>query len=145
MPRASRTEVFEIPLDAFWEAIVDYKAYPEFADNVVNTRMVKTRDEGARVKFFVKLIKEFNYTLDLYHEYPNRVWWSLVRGDLFEKMDGSWDLAPKGKKQLTVTYTLDVEPKLHIPRPILKRLIGFNLPRVIHNFYERAEVLAPEE
>lgn len=140
MPVASHTKVLEADPDCFWEAIVDYKAYPEWADNVVGTRVLKQEEGGARVKFFLKLIKEFNYTLDLHHDYPNRVWWQLVRGDLFHKMDGAWDLKRKGRK-LEVTYTADIDAKLHIPGFIVKRLVGFNLPRVIDNFHERALLL----
>ena len=140
MPKASRTEVFEMSCQPFYDVIVDYKSYPEFAEGVVGTRMIKTRDDGARVKFFVKMIREVNYTLDLYHDEPNRVWWNLVRGDLFEKMDGEWVLQQKGKK-LEVTYNLDVEAKLHIPTFIMKQLVGFNMPRVIHSFHERARAL----
>lgn len=141
MPSASRTETFEVDLDAFFETIVDYKAYPEFADNVVKTQILKNRDDGARVKFFIHLIRDFNYTLDLFHEYPKRVHWNLVRGDLFGRMDGSWVLERQGKRKLKVTYTVDIEAKLLVPSFILNRLISFNLPRVMTNFYERAKVL----
>lgn len=140
MPTASRTEIFVMNRQQFYDVIVDYKSYPDFAEGVVGTRLIKTRDDGARVKFFVKMIREFNYTLDLYHDEPRRVWWNLVRGDLFEQMDGEWLLEQKGK-QLEVTYSLDVAPKLHIPKVIMKQLVGFNMPRVIQSFYDRARVM----
>ncbi len=142
MPVASRTEVFEMERQRFYAVIVDYKSYPEFAEGVVGTRMLQTREDGARVKFFVKMIREVNYTLDLYHDEPSRVWWNLVRGDLFGKMDGEWQLKQKGKK-LEVTYRLDVKAKLHIPGFIMKQLVGVSMPRVIHSFHERALTLTP--
>ena len=141
MPSARRTETFEADVDAFYQAIVDYKAYPEFADNVTKTQIIKTRDDGARVKFFLHLIRDFNYTLDLYHEYPKRVHWNLVRGDWFSKMDGCWELERQGKKKLKVTYTLDIEAKVLVPNFIVNQLVSFNLPRVMTNFHERAKYL----
>ncbi|HNR29611.1 MAG TPA: SRPBCC family protein [Candidatus Hydrogenedentes bacterium] len=141
MPSATRTETFDVSPDVFYQVIVDYKLYPEFADNVVKTQVLKVRDDGARVKFFVHLIREFNYTLDLYHDPLKRVHWNLVRGDLFSKMDGSWDLKKRGKRKVEVTYSLDIEPKLFVPRMIINRLVSYNLPRVMTNFYERARAL----
>lgn len=145
MPSASRTETYEVDLDAFFETIVDYRAYPQFADNVVKTQLIQCRQDGARVKFFIHLIRDFNYTLDLFHDYPKGVYWNLVRGDLFSKMDGAWELERKGKRKLKVTYTVDIEAKLLVPGFIMNQLVSFNLPRVMTNFYERAKVLEARE
>lgn len=141
MPSATRVEKYDVSQEAFYRVIVDYKSYPEFAENVVKTQMIKAREDGARVKFFVRLIREFNYTLDLHHEPMKRVYWNLVRGDLFSKMDGSWELKKLGKRKVEVTYSLDIEAKLYVPQMIIGRLVSYNMPRVMTNFYERARQL----
>lgn len=145
MSSASRTEIFEVGIAPFYEAIIHYEAYPEFADTVVKIQVLEQREDGARVQFFVNLIREFTYVLDLKHEPMRRVSWRLVCGDLFNKMDGSWDLKPLDDGRLEVTYSLDVEPKLFLPGFILNRLVSFNLPRVMANFHDRARRLEAQE
>ncbi|MBP8130406.1 MAG: hypothetical protein KA184_12575 [Candidatus Hydrogenedentes bacterium] len=145
MPSATRTEKFEVSQEAFYQVIIDYKSYPEFSSEVVRTQLIKGREDGARVKFFVRLIREFNYTLDLCHEPMKRVYWTLVRGDLFSKMDGSWQLKKLGKHKVEVTYSLDIEPKLFVPQMIISRLVSYNMPRVMASFHERARQIEAKE
>jgi ribosome-associated toxin RatA of RatAB toxin-antitoxin module len=140
MPAAVRTEIFEIGLDPFYDTIVNYKAYPEFVEQMTQVRVLKHGDEGARVRFTLHMIRDVQYTLDLVHEYPHRVHWQLVKSDLFRKMDGSWDLKPKGKRKLEVTYTADVEVNVLAPNFLMRQLVSHSLPRMMHTFYERARL-----
>ncbi|MCC6145546.1 MAG: hypothetical protein IT368_17205 [Candidatus Hydrogenedentes bacterium] len=139
MPAASRTEIYEIGLEPFYNTIIDYKSYPEFVDQLRSVRVLKHSETDARVKFTLHLIREVQYTLDLVHEYPHRVAWTLVKSDLFRKMDGAWDLKPKGKRKLQVTYSADVEANVLAPKFIVRQLVSHSLPRMMQTFYERAQ------
>ncbi len=142
MASAQRTKVFDVGIQAFYDVIVDYKSYPEFVDNVRNVRIIKTYDDRIRAKYFLHILKDFDYTLDLYHEPPKAVWWTFVRGSFFKKLDGRWDLKRKGKNKTEVTYTLDVEAKIMAPRMLLRSLVSVSLPKMMDDFAARAKALS---
>ncbi len=141
MLATKRTEVFDVDIQSFYDVVIDYAAYHEFVDNVHKVRVIKQYDDRIRVKFFIHVIKDFDYTLDLYHDSPRRVWWKFVRGDLFKTMDGSWDLRKRGKNKTEVTYTLDVQPKILAPKLLVRSLVSTSLPSMMRAFAERAQEL----
>lgn len=138
MHAATRTEIFDVPREAFYDVVVDYTAYPEFVDNVTRVQILKTHADGARAKFFVKVVKELSYTLDLHHEHPARVSWELVRSDIFQEMTGSWDLKAKGKKKTEVVYTVAVKPRVLAPQFLVRQLVQHSLPKMMQAFCDRA-------
>jgi ribosome-associated toxin RatA of RatAB toxin-antitoxin module len=139
MHAAQRTAIFDVPLDPLYEVIVDYPAYPEFVDNVTRVQMLKQDEHGGRGKFFVHVVKEFSYTLDLVHDYPRGISWTLVRSDLFKDMSGSWALKPKGKKKTEVTYTAEVHPRVIAPGFLVRQLVQHSLPKMMAAFEARAQ------
>jgi len=141
MPSAQRREVFDVSREALYRVIIDYKRYPEFVDNVTRMKIVKHYDDKIRATFYARVIKEFSYTLDLYHDEPKKVWWELVRGDLFKRLDGSWDLKKKSKHKTEVTYTAEVEAKIKIPGGLVSTLVGSGLPKMMRQFCARAQEL----
>jgi len=50
MPKVSRTEVFNVDIDRFYNTIVNYESYPEFVDGVSSIEILESSDKGARVK-----------------------------------------------------------------------------------------------
>jgi ribosome-associated toxin RatA of RatAB toxin-antitoxin module len=138
----SHTEIFDVPAKAFYATIIDYTAYPEFVENVKQVRILKRRKDGARARFFIHVFRDFSYTLDLHHEPYSRVYWNLVSGDLLERMDGEWRLKQKSKHKLEVTYTLDLALKFLVPNFIARQLAAQSLPRLVHQFYQRAVTLS---
>ena len=138
MPSATRTEVFNVGRQAFFDVVVDYTSYPEFVDNVTRVQIIKRYDDRIRAKFFLHLVKDFDYTLDLYVDPPKRVWWELVRGDIFKTNNGSWDLKPRGKNRTEVTYTLEIDTKVLVPKVIIRPLVSTSLPRMMRSFCDHA-------
>ena len=68
MARAERKEVFDVPVDKFYKAIIDYKAYPSFVDGMRSVDVQNESADGATVKFNLSLVKEVAYTLKLAHK-----------------------------------------------------------------------------
>jgi coenzyme Q-binding protein COQ10 len=142
MARAERTETYDVPVDKFYKAIVDYKSYPEFVDGV---RSVDVQDEspaGATVKFNLSLIKEISYILKLANQENKEVSWSLVSGDMMKVNNGKWSLKDLGGKT-EVTYSLEVELKGFLPGlgMIEKTLVSTNLPLTMKAFAKKAASL----
>lgn len=140
MARAERTEIFDVPIDKYYKAIIDYKSYPKFVDGMRSVDVEKESAEGAVVKFNLSLIKDISYTLKLNHKLNQEVSWSLVGGDLMKINNGKWILKDLGGARTEVTYSLEVELKGFLPGLglIEKTLVNTNLPLNMKAFAKRA-------
>ena len=140
MARAERTEVFDVPVEKLYQAIIDYKSYPKFVDGMKSVEIQKESSDGATVKFNLSLIKEISYTLKLNHILNKEVSWSFVSGDLMKINNGKWLLKDLGQARTEVTYSLEVELKGFLPGlgMIEKTLVSTNLPSNMKAFAKRA-------
>ena len=143
MARAERTEVFDVPADKFYKAVVDYKAYPEFVDGMRSVDVQNETADGATVKFNLSLIKDISYTIKLSNKPVTEVSWSLVNGDMMKVNNGKWTIKDLGGNKCEVTYSLEVELKGFLPGlgMIEKTLVTTNLPLNMKAFAKRAASL----
>ncbi|HSN16233.1 MAG TPA: SRPBCC family protein [Anaeromyxobacteraceae bacterium] len=133
------------PIERVWEVIVDYGRYPEFVPGVLSCRVVGEAGGARQVEYEVDLsVRRVRYVLAHREARPRRVEWSLVRGELLARSEGSWELAEDGGGTLA-RYTVDVEiarPPL-VPRFVIDRvaeeLTRVQLPRTLEAFRARAE------
>ncbi len=143
MARAERTETFDVPADKFYQAIIDYKGYPDFVDGVESVNVSNESADGATVTMNLNLIKKISYTIKLSHKPGQEVNWSLVSGDMMKVNNGKWTLKPQGDSKTEVTYSLEVELKGFLPGlgMIEKTLVNTNLPLTMKAFAKRAASL----
>ncbi len=143
MAKAERTEVYDVPVEKLYQAIVDYKNYPQFVDGVKSVDISNDSAEGATVKMNISLIKEISYTIKLAHVPNEKVSWSLVTGDMMKLNNGRWNLKSLGPSKTEATYSLEVELKGFLPGlgMIEKTLVNTNLPLTMRAFAKRAESL----
>ena len=139
MAKVSKTEVFDVAIEDFYNVIIDYASYPDFVDGVDDVDVLEQDDDGARVKYSLNLIKEFTYIMKLKHEKPNRVSWELESGDLFKKSSGSWNMTDLGNGKVEVEYSIDVELKVFAPKMIMKKLVSSNLPKMMKSYAIKAQ------
>lgn len=135
MAKAERTEIFDVPADKFYQAIVDYNSYPDFVDGMKSVEV-----KGDTVTYTLSLIKEVTYTLKMSHKPNQEVSWSLVSGDMMKVNNGKWTLKDLGNGKTEVTYSLEVELKGFLPGlgMIEKTLVNTNLPLNMKAFAKRA-------
>jgi coenzyme Q-binding protein COQ10 len=135
MAKAERTEVFDVPVDKFYQAIIDYNSYPDFVDG-----MKAVKIDGEKVTYTLNLIKEVTYTLKMKQIENQEVSWSLVSGDMMKVNNGKWTLKDMGNGKTEVTYSLEVELKGFLPGlgMIEKTLVSTNLPLNMKAFAKRA-------
>jgi ribosome-associated toxin RatA of RatAB toxin-antitoxin module len=143
MAKAERTEVFDVPCEKFYQAIVDYKSYPQFVDGMKSVEVISESGDTATVKFNLSLIKEVTYTLKLTGKKNEAVNWSLVSGDLMKVNNGAWKLKDLGGGKTEVTYGLEVELKGFFPGlgMVEKTMVSTNLPLNMKAFAKRAASL----
>ena len=139
MADTARTEIYDVDINKFYETITDYETYPEFVDGVSEIEVLEKDDNGARIKYHINIIKEFTYILKMTHTAPNKVSWEFESGDLFKSNFGSWELVDLGDGQIEVTYALDVNFKMMVPKMITNKLVKNNLPTMMQSVFERAK------
>ena len=143
MAKADKTEVYDVPVEKFYKAIIDYKAYPGFIDGMKSVTVEKESADGAVVNFKLNLIKEISYTINLKHTPNKEVSWSLVTGDMMKTNNGKWTLKDLGNGKTEVNYNLEMEFKGFLPGlgMIEKTLVNTNLPMTMKAFCKRAQGL----
>lgn len=143
MAKAERTEVFDVPVEKLYQAIIDYSNYPKFVDGVKSVEVQEESSDGATVKFNLNIIKEISYTIKLSHTPNKEVNWSLVSGDIMKANNGRWTLKDLGQARTEVTYSLEVALKGFFPGlgMIEKTLVSTNLPMTMKAFAKRAASL----
>jgi coenzyme Q-binding protein COQ10 len=143
MARAERVEVFDVPAEKFYQAVIDYRSYSSFVDGVKSVEVQQESPAGAKVVFNLNLIKEISYVLNLKHTPHTEVSWSLVSGDLMKINNGKWSIKDLGGGRTEVTYSLEIELKGFIPGLglIEKTLVNTNLPLTMKSFAKRAQSL----
>jgi ribosome-associated toxin RatA of RatAB toxin-antitoxin module len=143
MAKAVKTEIFDVPADKFYKAIIDYKSYPQFVDGVESVEIKNESADGATVTMNLNLIKKISYTIKLNHTPNKEVNWSLVSGDMMKINNGKWTLKDLGQARTEVTYSLEVEFKGFLPGLglIEKTLVNTNLPLAMKAFAKKAASL----
>jgi ribosome-associated toxin RatA of RatAB toxin-antitoxin module len=140
----SKEMVVEVPVDRFYDLVVDYARYPEFVPGMKACR-VKPGGPHKDVEYELDLgIKRIRYTLRHVEERPRRVAWSLVGGDMMKVSNGSWELWDEnGKTRARYTVEVQVSKPPLIPQAIVDRvsdeLTRVQLPRTLEAFKARAE------
>ncbi|MGI8874725.1 MAG: SRPBCC family protein [Egibacteraceae bacterium] len=116
-------------LDAVFDVIADFDAYPDWQAEVKEAQTLQTDADGrgTRVRFLVdarvikaRLVLDYTYT-------DTSMEWVLVEGDGVRRNDGRYDLRELGDGTTEVTYALEVEPSVPVPglirRQAAKRII----------------------
>lgn len=141
MPQAQRTIVVDVPPEKLLEVINDFDSYPEFLPEVKKISVSNRTANSADVTYEVDVIKRIQYTVRVVNE-GMTVRWSLVKGDMMKKNEGSWQLRPEGEGRTHATYSLELGLSGLIPSSITTKLAETSLPALLQNFKNRAESLA---
>ena len=122
------TEVMEIraTVPELLAVLLDFDAYPTWARDLKGVT-VDTRDDqgrGSEVTFRAAAMgRSTSYTLRYEHQHePTRLAWTLVRGDIMRRLEGSYLLEPGSSEGRTrVTYHLAVDLVVPLPGFVKRR------------------------
>ncbi len=107
-----------------FSVVTDFASYPEWASDIRSVEIEERDGQGraTRVAFRVAAFgRSTSYALVYdYSEEPHRLSWKQVRGDITDRLDGSYTFEEGPGGTTVVTYHLDSE--LIVPMPsFLKR------------------------
>jgi coenzyme Q-binding protein COQ10 len=137
--------VVDVPVERFYDIVVDYARYPEFVPGIKACRPQPEKAGVREVEYELDLgIKHIRYVLRHEEVRPTRVSWSLVSGDWMKVSSGSWDLSAAGDRTKAL-YSVEIQiarPRL-VPQGVIDKvsdeLTRVNLPTTLRAFKSRAE------
>ena len=129
------------PIQTVYNCVTDFESYPKFLPDMKKTKVVWIDDQQMEVNFHLNLIKEISYTLLFDLDPPQGVFWKLKSGDLMKKNTGSWELKMVDDYLTQVTYSIDLEFGLWVPKTITQTLIEKSLPQTLTRFKKQSEKL----
>jgi coenzyme Q-binding protein COQ10 len=139
MAGATRSIVFNAPIERCYAVIADFERYPEFLPEVKKIRTANRRGHEVDVHYEAEIVKIIRYTIRAREEKPTRVSWSFVDGEFMKDNRGSWALEDLGGAKTRATYSIEVAVGLLVPKSLLNVLIDTQLPRLLENFKARIE------
>ena len=109
--QSTQSIVVDAPAAAVMAVIADFPAYPTWVSAAKQVEVLETGPDGRarRVHFVLDAgaVKD-DYELDYTWDGDRRVDWTLVRGQMQKKQDGSYVLA-ESAGSTTVTYTIAID------------------------------------
>ncbi|MCA2979703.1 MAG: SRPBCC family protein [Myxococcaceae bacterium] len=139
MPGASRSIVFNAPMEKCFEVISDYERYPEFLPEVRKIRTSNRKGNEVDVQYEAEVVKVIKYTVHMREEKPSRVAWTFIDGEFMKDNRGGWVLEDGGNGTTKATYSIEVTVGPLVPKTILNALVDSELPRLLENFKKRIE------
>ena len=109
--QTSSTILISAPPAAIMSVIADFPAYPDWAQGMKRAEVQETFPDGRAKDVLFEIaegpIKD-TYTLTYDWHGDESVDWSLVQGKMLKKLNGTYQLVPKGQST-EVTYQLEAE------------------------------------
>lgn len=139
MPGATRSVVFNAPIEKCFEIISDYERYPEFLPEVRKIRTSNRRGAEVDVHYEAEVVKVIKYTVHMKEEKPNKVSWSFIDGEFMKDNKGGWVLEANADGTTKGTYSIEVTVGPLVPKTILNALVDSQLPKLLENFKKRIE------
>lgn len=102
-------------LEKAWEVLTDYNDFQEFLPNIIDSKII---EENADLTIFEQtnlvdlflLTKEFTVQIAATKNYPQKIDFEIVEGDL-KQLQGSWEVEALPSEQILVTHRVIVAPK----------------------------------
>src|SRR5437870_11495938 len=138
MAQASRSVTVNVPPEKMFDVIQDYEKYPEFLPEVKKVKVEAGQGSIKEVTYTVDIkAKVITYTLKHTAEKPNKLTWTMIKGEMMKGNDGSWVLKPAAGGGTEATYTIDLKLSSLVPGFIEKALAEQSLPGLLTNFKNR--------
>ena len=139
MAAASRSVVFNAPIEKCFAVISDYERYPEFLPEVKRIRTSNRRGAEVDVQYEAEVVKVIKYTVHMKEEAPTRVSWTYIDGEFMKDNKGGWVLEDAGNGTTRATYSIEVALGALVPKAIVTALVDTQLPKLLENFKMRIE------
>ena len=124
--------------------IADFEAYPLWNEEIKGCWVLARYDDGRPSQLRLDVVVQGQagtFITAVYYPAQYQIYTMLQQGEFFEKQEQNFSVVPIGATSL-LTVDLEVETKLPIPKPMVKKAIGDTLEYLADNLKARAEQLA---
>ncbi|WP_138734539.1 SRPBCC family protein [Modestobacter excelsi] len=140
--QSTQSIVIDAPAAAVMAVIADFPAYPSWVSAAKQVEVLEPGPDGRarRVHFVLDAgaVKD-DYVLDYTWDGDRRVDWTLVRGQMQKKQDGSYVLA-ESAGSTTVTYTIAIDLTIPMLGLIKRKAEKVILDTALKELKKRVEV-----
>lgn len=144
MPVVSQTVEVAAPPQVIVSIVTNYEAYPEWNKEITSVEILDRLPDGrpriVRLKVEMTGMASTNIA-EIAYLNAAQVATRLLESDIFEKQEQTFSIVPMGPTCL-LTVDMDVETKLPIPKPMVKKLANQVLEHLAEGLKNRAEQIA---
>lgn len=136
MAEISKEQVFKGKCTEVFAGIQKYEKYPDYLPGVTAIKVLPAKQPGStcQVRYELKLIKSFFYTLNMFVDAPNKIWWDMDSSNIMKHSNGRWDLTDNGNNTTKAIYKLDVGFSGFVPQKIVDQIAKANLELMMNGF-----------
>jgi ribosome-associated toxin RatA of RatAB toxin-antitoxin module len=137
MAELETNHLFRGDINKVFTALGQFERYPEFIPGVTAVQVLPPKS-GSKAKCQVKtelnIVKTFFYTIEIFEQAPNKIWWTLIESNLMKHNNGSWDLSKSSENETAAIYKLDVAFRGLVPSMVTDQIARANLPQMFVGF-----------
>jgi ribosome-associated toxin RatA of RatAB toxin-antitoxin module len=144
MPLVSKTVEVAASAESVMAIVADFESYPLWNEEIKGCWVLARYDDGRPSQLRLDVVVQGQagtFITAVYYPGENQIYTMLQQGDHFDKQEQRFSVVGMGPTSL-LTVDLDVETKLAIPKPMVKKAIGDTLDYLAENLKKRAEQLA---
>ena len=143
MPLVSKTVEVTASAESIMSIVADFESYPQWNEEIKGCWVLARYDDGRPSQLRLDVViqgQAGTFITAVYYPGENQIFTVLQQGDHFDKQEQKFSVVAVGPSSL-LTVDLDVETKLPIPKPMVKKLIADTLDYLADNLKSRAEHL----
>ncbi|MCV7152873.1 SRPBCC family protein [Mycolicibacterium pyrenivorans] len=143
MPLVSKTVEVAASAESIMAIVADFESYPHWNEEIKGCWVLAHYDDGRPSQLRLDVVVQGQagtFITAVYYPGENQIYTVLQQGDHFDKQEQRFSVVPMGPTSL-LTVDLDVETKLSLPKPMVKKAIGDTLDYLADNLKSRAEHL----
>lgn len=144
MPLVSKTVEVAAPAESIMAIVADFESYPVWNEEIKGCWILARYDDGRPSQLRLDVVVQGQagtFITAVYYPGENQIYTVLQQGDHFDKQEQKFSVVGLGATSL-LTVDLDVETKLALPKPMVKKAIGDTLDYLADNLKTRAEHLS---
>lgn len=144
MPLVSKTVEVDAPAEKIMSIVSDFEAYPQWNPEIKGCWILARYDDGrpSQLRLDVEIQGQSGVFINaVYYPGENQIFTVLQQGDHFKKQEQKFSVVPIGATSL-LTVDLEVETKLAIPGPMVKKAIADTLDHLAESLVARVQQLS---
>ncbi len=138
--------IIDAPLKAIWDILVACEIAPEYVPNVVACQSIDIIDNGAS-ELFIQTVKpaffvpSFEHVFRMDYTPYETIVVRRVSGPI-KKLESAWNLDKRTDGRVLLSYSLELDPGIPIPRMFVRATLRRDLPTVLSAIRTRSETSA---